>query len=248
MKFSIIISTLNNEETIEKTLQSIKKQEFEDYEIIVIDGGSSDRTLNLFNQFNFPNIKFVKQKGQGVYNAFNEGISLSFGEIIIILNADDFFEKKQALSIISDQFNIYKDIKLLMTNVKIFTKKNKLIRIYKSNSFKNFMFYFGHMPPHTGIFVKKEVYEKYGFFIEDFQNAGDFEFLLRVLMKKKIKYKKLKDYLVSMTYGGKSNKNIESFIKNTSEIKKALTLNGLFSSYLLIIIRFIIKVFQFYVR
>ena len=84
MKFSIIISTLNNEETIEKTLQSIKKQEFEDYEIIVIDGGSSDRTLNLFNQFNFQNIKFVKQKGQGVYNAFNEGISLSFGEIIII--------------------------------------------------------------------------------------------------------------------------------------------------------------------
>ena len=104
------------------------------------------------------------------------------------------------------------------------------------------------MPPHPGVFVKKDVYKKYGYFLEDFQNAGDFEFLLRVLLKKKIRYKKLDDYIVSMTYGGKSNRNIQSFIKNTLEIKKALTLNGLFSSYLLIIIRFIIKVFQFYVR
>jgi len=248
LKFSIIISTLNNENTIERTLKSIKDQKFNDYEIVVVDGGSTDRTLNLFSQFNFNNIKFEKQKGLGVYNAFNEGISLSSGEIIIILNADDFFEKKEVLSIISDKFNADKNIQLIMSNVKIYTKKNKIIRIYKSNRFKNFMFYFGYMPPHPGVFVKKDVYKKYGYFLEDFQNAGDFEFLLRVLLKKKIRYKKLDDYIVSMTYGGKSNRNIQSFIKNTLEIKKALTLNGLFSSYLLIIIRFIIKVFQFYVR
>ena len=107
------------------------------------------------------------------------------------------------------------------------------------------MFYLGYMPPHPGIFLKKKIYNKFGYFLENLENAGDFEFLLRVIFKKKIKYKKISDFLVHMNYGGKSNKNIYSFVTNTIEIKKALKLNNYFSSYILIMFRFIIKLFQF---
>ena len=245
MKFSIIIATLNNQDTIEKNLKSIKDQNYKDYEIIVIDGESKDKTIEIIKKFKFQNIKIKFQKGKGVYNAFNEGIKHSIGEIIIILNADDYFYKKYALSKISKEFELNENLDLLMSNVKMVNNKNKIIRVYKNDLFRNFMFYLGYMPPHPGIFLKKEIYNKFGYFLENLENAGDFEFLLRVIYKKKIKYKKISDFLVHMNYGGKSNKNIYSFVTNTIEIKKALKLNNYYSSYLLIMFRFIIKLFQF---
>ena len=142
------------------------------------------------------------------------------------------------------KFNNDKDLELLMTNIKIINKKNKIVRIDKNTFFKNFIFYFCYMPPHPGIFVRKKVYNNFGKFIENFENAGDFEFLVRFILKKKIKYKKINDYLVTMSYGGKSNKNLKSFFTNTKEIKKALKINNYFS-ITLIMIRLIIKMFQF---
>ena len=245
MKFSIIIATLNNEETIERNIQSIINQNSNDYEIIIIDGTSKDNTIDLIKKFGLKNLKIKIQKGKGVYNAFNEGILSSSGEIIIILNADDFFESNNVLKTIASEFNLDDKLSLLMTNIKIINKKDQILRIYRSNFFKKFMFYFGLMPPHPGIFVKKKVYENFGYFREEFKNAGDFEFLLRVLGTKQIKYKKLDDFLVCMSHGGKSSKNLKSYLTNTYEIKKALKINSFFSSYLLITLRFFIKLFQF---
>jgi len=245
LKFSIIIATLNNEETIERNLKSIINQNFNDYEIIIIDGDSKDKTIDIIKNFKFKNLNIKTQKGKGVYNAFNEGILNSNGEIILILNADDFFESNEALKKISSEFNLDNNLNLLMTNIKIINKKNQILRIYRNNYFKSFMFYFGLMPPHPGIFVKKKVYENFGYFREEFKNAGDFEFLLRVIGKNKIKYKKINDFLVCMSHGGKSNKNLKSYLVNTFEIKKALKINNFFSSYILITLRFFIKLFQF---
>ena len=245
MKFSIIIATLNNEDTILRNLQSIKNQNYKDYEIIIIDGGSKDKTFDQVKKIELKNLTIKLQKGTGVYNAFNEGIISANGEIIVILNADDFFEEKNALEKISSEFDQDENLNLLMSNIKIINRENQILRIYKNNFFKNFMFYFGMMPPHPGIFVKKKVYENFGYFREEFKNAGDFEFLLRVLGTKQIKYKKLDDFLVCMSHGGKSSKNLKSYLTNTYEIKKALKINSFFSSYLLITLRFFIKLFQF---
>lgn len=245
MKFSIIIATLNNQNTIEINLKSIEKQSYRDYELIVVDGNSKDRTLEIIKNYNFENIKIKSQLGNGVYNAFNEGIKISLGEIIIILNADDFFHDENALKKINDEFEKDKNLKLLMTNIKIINDKNEIVRIYKNNFFEKYLFYFGYMPPHPGIFIKKEIYNNYGYYKENFKNAGDFEFLLRVIGKKNINYKKINEFLVSMKYGGKSNKNLKSYLINTIEIKKALKMNNYFASYFLIIIRLLIKLFQF---
>ena len=248
MKFSIITATKNNEASIIKTLESVKIQSFSNFELIIIDANSEDKTIEMVENFHLENKTILKQKGLGVYKAFNQGIKISKGEIIIILNADDYFENNQVLKKINDIFDKNPTSKLIISNVKIRGKDNKLIRNYTINKFIPFMFYFGHMPPHPGTFIKKEVYDNAGLYLEQFENAGDFEYLLRVILKKKIKFKKINEYFVSMKYGGQSNKNIKSFIKNTSEIKKALKLNGLFSSYIVIMIRFIIKIFQFIIK
>ncbi|MDA9682744.1 glycosyltransferase [Candidatus Pelagibacter sp.] len=248
MRFSIITATKNNQETILKTLQSIKIQNYNDFELIIIDANSKDKTIELIKNFNLQNTSIKNQKGIGVYQAFNQGIKLSKGEIIIILNADDFFADNNTLRKLDTIFNEDKSVQFIISNVKILGKKNNLIRNYTVKNFIPFMFYFGHMPPHPGVFVKKEVYNKCELYSEEFENAGDFEFFLRIFIKNKFKYKKINQHFVSMTYGGKSNKNIKSFIKNTQEIKKALILNGLFSSYIFIMIRFLIKIFQFNVK
>ena len=141
MKFSIIIATLNNENTIKRNLESIKSQSFTDYEIIIVDGGSKDKSIQITKSFEFKDIKIKIQNGKGVYNAFNEGINLSIGEIIIILNADDFFCDKDSLKIIKHLFHDNQEIDLLMTNIKMININNKVVRVYKNNLFKNFMLY-----------------------------------------------------------------------------------------------------------
>ena len=244
-KISIIVATLNNEKTIGKNIESILLQTFNDYEVIVIDGSSRDKTIEIIKNHNSEKIKIYNQIGTGVYSAFNEGIKFAKNDIIVILNADDYFDNENSLNLISETFSKDKNLKLVMSNIKMVNEKDKIIRIYKNNSFYNFMFYFGMMPPHTGIFVKKEVYTNFGYFREDFKNAGDFEFLLRILAKNKIKFKKINNFLIKMKYGGRSNKNFKSFFINTIEIKKALKINNLFSSYFLIILRLIFKILQF---
>ena len=245
MKFSIITATLNSQETINKTLNSIISQDYHDYEVIFVDGHSTDKTINLINNSNIKNKTIINQNGKGVYNAFNEGIKCANGEIILILNSDDYFKEANSLFEINNLFVKYSNIPLFISNIEMINKNDNIIRNYKSNNFKKFMFYFGHMPPHPGVFIKKEIYEKYGLFSENYENAGDFEFLVRVILKQKINFKIIKKCFIQMSYGGKSNKNLQSFLKNTIEIKKALNMNNIQTSYFLVIIRFIIKVFQF---
>jgi len=245
LRFSVVIATLNNQETINKTIFSVKNQKFKNYEIIIVDGGSEDQTLKIINNHALENIKLIYQKKRGIYNAFNLGIEQSIGEIIIFLNADDFFINGEVLDLINNAFIENKNLEVIISNVKIVNNHEKPIRDYKCNSFNNFMFYFGHMPPHPGIFIKKSIYSKFGKFLEEFENAGDFEFIVRLFLKHKVLYKRIDKYFVTMLAGGKSNKNIKSFIVNTIEIKKALKINRLFSSYILITLRFVIKLFQF---
>ena len=245
MKFSIITATLNSQGTINKTLDSIVSQNFDDYEVIFVDGHSTDKTINLINNSNIKNKTIINQNGKGVYDAFNEGIKCANGEIILILSSDDYFKEVNSLFEINNLFVKYSNIPLFISNVEMINKNDNIIRNYKSNNFKKFMFYFGHMPPHPGVFIKKEIYEKYGLFNEHFENAGDFEFLVRLILKQKINFKIIKKCFIQMSYGGKSNKNLKSFLKNTIEIKKALNMNNIQTSYFLVIIRFIIKVFQF---
>lgn len=248
VKISIITPTLNNGKTIEKTLKSLCNQSFIYFEHIVIDGGSSDETITVVNKYRkFLNTKIFMQKNSGIYEAMNIGIKKASGDVISILNGDDFYANKNVLMKVYEEFLKNPKAQILLTNVDIIKKKTgRLLRIYRSNYFKPYLFYLGIMPPHPGVFIKKIVYIKHGLFNTKFSSAGDFEFLLRVLLIKKIPFIKLNLVTVIMLAGGQSNKGIKSFFNNTNEIKESLKINNLFSSYFLILLRAPLKLIQIF--
>lgn len=244
-KFTIITPTLNNELTIKRTILSIHNQSYSNFEHIIVDGGSNDKTTEIIRNFQkYYKIKYFKQKKRGIYDAINIGIKKSQGRFISILNADDFYAHKNVLKFVVNHFLKNSESRILISNVKIINKKKKLYRIYKSDYFIKSFFYLGLMPPHPGIFIEKIIYKKYGLFNTNFITAGDFEFLLRVILKNKISFTKLRKTTVIMLSGGKSNDGLKSFVQNTIEIKKSFIVNNIFSSFFLILLRVPVKLFQ----
>ncbi|MAC42262.1 MAG: glycosyl transferase [Pelagibacterales bacterium] len=217
-KISIITICYNAEKTISKTLDSIKNQSYQNYEHIVIDGGSSDKTLELVKKANI-SIKIISEKDGGIYDAFNKGLKIASGDIIGFLNSDDIFHEKDSLKKILDSFD--DDIDCVFGDLIYSNIKNETKRIWKGSKFKKGTFKKGWMPAHPTFYCKRSIYEKYGFFKEEYKIAGDFELMLRFLEKHNIRSKYIPETLVNMKLGGISNRDIGNILIILQEEFKA---------------------------
>ena len=248
MKFSVITVSFNSEKTIEETILSVIRQNYNNFEYILVDGGSNDKTLEIVNKYKKYFSKIISEKDEGVYDAINKGIKVSTGDIISIIHSDDLFISNEILSKINNIFKKNLTTKILVGNTLIFKlKKNKkkIIRNYRSAGFYNWMMYFGYSPPHPSSFIKKEVYSKFGLYNKKFKIAGDFEFFLKALIVKKINLNKVNENLVLMRMGGKSNSSISSHIISTKEILASFRINNLKNFLPMVMIRFPLKLFQY---
>ncbi|WP_440680319.1 glycosyltransferase family 2 protein [Candidatus Pelagibacter sp. HIMB1517] len=247
VKFSIITCCLNSQETIVKCIDSVKKQNFKDYEHIIVDGGSTDKTLSKIKKNKYSRLKLFVHKKKGIYQAFNFGLKKSSGNIVHFLNSDDFYSSN----------NILKKVYL------IFLNENKLDigffgveflrhgmlglrRKYDSVGFRKYYLYFGIMPPHTGAFIKKKIFSKIGYFDLSYKIASDFDLILKIFKNKSINYRFFKKVVVKMKPGGASNKYFFSFFHNSVEIKKILNKRGYISNYFLIFLRGFYKLIQYF--
>lgn len=243
---SVITVCLNSSETIRLTLKSVLDQNIDNYEHIVIDGGSHDGTLEIVNEYARDNLILVNEKDDGIYDAINKGIQLAKGDIIAILNSDDFYVDNNVLNDISSMFQSNPKSDCLLSEV-IFYKEpnvNKVIRHYGVSLFRPNLLRIGLMPPHPGSFFRKDIYTKYGLYNKGYKICGDFDFFVRVLLKNKISFIKLKRVTVNMRSGGVSTSGLKSFIKITKEFNDSLISNGYFSSILILILRLPSKIFQ----
>ena len=246
MKISVITVCLNSEKTIENTIRSVIKQNYDQIEYIVIDGGSKDKTIELINKYRHSITKLVSEKDGGVYSAINKGLKLATGDIISILHSDDFFADENVLSKIATQFN--NDVSLecfIGTTLMKRRNNNKILRKYSPINFKKWMMYLGISPPHPSMFLRRSVYEKYGFYKEDYEIASDFEFYLRILYKNRINYNITDNPYVIMNYGGISTKSFNSNLVATKEILRSFRENGIYNNLFIICLRFLYKIFQF---
>lgn len=197
MKISIITVCLNNEKTIEDTIQSVLKQTYKNYEHIIIDGLSTDNTLSIVNKYN--HLKVVSEKDNGLYDAMNKGIKLATGDIVAILNADDILANENVFQSVIDAFD--KDIDIVYGNIKYCNEDfSKTIRNFISGEKKDDAF----NPAHPSMYVKKDVYKRIGLYNTNYKIAADYDFMIRC-NKANVNYKYIKDYIVLMRYGGKSN-------------------------------------------
>jgi glycosyltransferase len=227
-KVTIITVCYNSEKTIEDTIQSVINQDYPNIEHIIIDGLSTDNTLEIVNKYKDKITKVVSEKDKGLYEAINKGINLATGDIIANLNSDDFYidtnviEEVVAKMEFDKTDTLYADLYYVDA-----TDTNKITRHWKSGDYKVGLFFKGWMPPHPTFFVKKEVYANYGKFNLAFKSAADYELMLRFIHKHQCSISYLPRVVVKMRIGGVSNSSLLNRIKANREDKKAWIINGL---------------------
>ena len=248
MKISIITVCFNSEETIESTLNSVLSQTYHDIEHIIIDGGSIDRTLDILKQYKFKNKVIISEPDEGIYDAMNKGIKLAQGEIITILNSDDIYQSPVTISKVMKDISNNLDKDIFLGDVVFFNKNNfsKIVRYYSANNFRKKLLLSGIMPPHPSSFIKKKVYNDFGFYNKSLSIAADFEMFLRLFIVKKLDFFYTNKVIVRMRSGGKSGKNLKTYFTSTKEIVEAFRINNLKTNYLKILSRLPLKLKQFF--
>jgi glycosyltransferase involved in cell wall biosynthesis len=227
LKISIITVTYNSAKTIETTLNSVANQTYPYIEHIIIDGNSTDTTLKIVDQFSHV-AKVVSEPDEGMYDALNKGILMATGDIIGILNSDDFYSNNDIIQGVFDVFNnqqidaIFGDVIFVDPN-----NLNKTVRHYSSKKFTPRRFEFGYMPAHPTFFTRKKIYEKYGLFKTDYKICADYELLVRFLYVNKLKFQYLNHIMVTMRTGGISNRNLKQILILNTEIVRACKENGI---------------------
>jgi glycosyltransferase len=242
---SIITPSYNSESTIGDTLQSVFEQSYPFVEHILIDGNSKDSTRQIVQ--GFPHVNhFLSENDNGVYHAMNKGICLAKGDIIGILNSDDFYSNKDVLQQVADVFSktgcdaMYADLEYVRRS-----DKSKVVRRWVSGSYQDKAFAWGWMPPHPTFFVRREMYKKYGLFNLTLKSSADYELMLRFIHVNKICIAYLPKVIVNMRDGGMSNKSLLNRLRGNKEDKLAWKLNGISPGCLTLLLKPIRKIPQF---
>ena len=237
MKISIITVCYNSDKTIEKTFQSVKRQIYNNIEYIVIDGNSSDNTLNIIKQYQEIISKHISEKDKGLYDAMNKGITLATGDIIGILNSDDIFTDEKVLENVANFHLKNKNLDASVGNIIQFNEEGKTVRKYSAKKWSPEKLKIGFMPAHPAIFFKRDLFDKFGLYHLDFKIGADYELITRFFLKEKISWKFSNITTTSMLIGGVSSSGVSSYQLISKEIKKALTRNNIKFSYLKVQLR-----------
>lgn len=245
MNISIITATFNSSAHIADCVKSVNDQTYHDIEHIIIDGASKDNTLEIVN--GIPNRvgKIISEPDKGIYDAMNKGIQAATGDVIGILNSDDFFTSNDVIQTVVESFK-NNDIDALYGDVHFVSPDNlsKSVRYYCSSVFKPSLFRFGFMPAHPSFYMKKECYAKYGLYALDYKIASDYDLLIRYLYKEKIKYKYIKKDFVTMRTGGVSTENFNSRVTLNKEIVRACRKYGIYTNLFMLSLKYLYKIFE----
>ena len=184
IKVSIITVVYNNQSTIDYAIQSVLNQDYPNIEYIVVDGNSTDATVEKIQNYKENITHFISEPDKGIYDAMNKGLNLASGDIIGILNSDDFYADNNIISSIVNEFQ-EKQVDLVFGDIVFVKPENldKITRYYSSDNFHPRKFAWGWMPAHPSCFLKQEIYEKYGYFKTDYKIAADYEIMTRFMSK-----------------------------------------------------------------
>lgn len=248
MKVSIITVAFNSALTIEETIKSVLSQKSADIEYIIIDGGSTDKTLQIIQTFRERIQIIVSEPDKGIYDAMNKGISLASGDVIGVLNSDDIYADNQVISDVIYQFCNHPNLDVLYGDL-VYVKKddtNKIVRTWKSKAYFDNFFENGNVPPHPSLFVSSKVYRVAGPFDIRYNLAADYEFMFRVFKKGIFHTKYFNRLIVKMRLGGATNKSFRNIVNGNREILDAWVNNGIKPPVTLMPLRLIKRLSQFF--
>lgn len=265
MKISIITATYNSGRTVADTLESVLGQDYGDYELIVKDGGSVDDTLEICRRYEprfGGRMRIIAEPDRGIYDAMNQGIAAATGDVVGILNSDDFYSASDILSEVARAFGEHPEIDAVYGDVHYVDEHDtsKHVRYYSSRHFRRWQMRLGFMPAHPSFYCRRCTYEKYrldGRAIEGFKGntdcayfnttyriAADFECLLRLIYVNRIVTRYIHRDFVTMRTGGASSSGMASHRQINRDHMRAFRENGVYSNYFLISLRYCYKVLE----
>ena len=242
MKISIITITYNSEKTLADTLESILAQTYQEIEYIVVDGASKDGTMDLVKRYEplfEGKMRYVSEPDKGLYDAMNKGIALATGEVVGILNSDDFYTSSEVLTEVAMMMAdrtidaVYGDVHYVKDG-----QLGKCVRYYTSRPFHRRWMRFGFMPAHPSFYCRRSVYERYGGFDLSYKVAADFENLLRLLFVHRISTRYIPLDFVTMRTGGASSSGLRSHKQIMRDHLRALRQNKVYSNLLFLGLRY----------
>ena len=228
MKISIITSVYNNQETITEAMESVLSQTYPDIEYIIVDGGSSDNTVDIIKTYQDRLGAFISEPDNGIYDGLNKGIKLATGDVIGFLHSDDLYQDNTVIEKVAQAFinnatdSVYGDLTYVNKS-----DPSKIIRFWQSGEFTLKKLNYGWMPPHPTFFVRRSIYQQYGCFDTHFKIAADYDLMLRFLGKFKISTYYIPSVLIKMRVGGASNKSLKNVIRKSTEDLRAMRNNGI---------------------
>ena len=249
MKISVVTVSHNSESTILSTLESVLAQSYADYELIIVDGASSDGTMEVVREFEprfGDKLRYISEPDSGIYDGMNKGIAMASGDVIGFLNSDDYFTSNDILQkvanalICSDVDAVYGDVHYVRS-----TNPNRCVRYYSSKRFRPWKMLMGWMPAHPSFYCRREIYEKYGQFDANLSLAADFDLMLRLIYINNINTRYLPLDFVTMRMGGASSRGVDSHSVIIREHIYSFRKNGVRSNVLLDCMRYPFKLWEF---
>lgn len=265
MKISIVTTTWNSAETLRDTIDSVLRQEYEDYEYIIIDGGSQDATMDIVRSYEprfGGRMRWVSEPDKGIYDAMNKGIAMATGEVVGLLNSDDFFAAPDVLKIIARTLTLFPDADAVYGDVSYvkWNDTSQRVRYYSSRHFCRSAMRMGFMPAHPSFYCRKATYERFkldgtripgfrgdpsrAYFNTTYRIAADFECLLRMIFVGRIRTIYLHKECVIMRRGGASSSGLSSHRQINRDHRRAFRENGVYSNIFLISLRYAYKVME----
>lgn len=250
MKISIITVSYNSDQTISDTIKSVLIQSYKNIEYIVIDGLSNDNTIKIIKEYESKfegKLKWISEKDNGIYDAMNKGITMASGDIIGILNSDDFFTSPFIIESIAKVLNNNKNIDAIYGDVHFVKSEDisQCVRYYSSKIFRRSLMRIGLIPAHPTFYCKKECFLKYGLYKSNYAICADFDLLLRFVYINNISIKYIQLDMVAMRAGGASTNGIKSHITIMKEHLRSFKENHLYTNALILSLRYLYKLMEF---
>ena len=242
-KITIVTATFNSGKTVRDTIESVLKQSYPDIEYIIKDGGSKDNTLDVCREYEPQfkgRMKIISAPDKGIYDAMNNGFEAASGDVIGILNSDDFFTSDNVIERVADMFAQDDSLEAVYGDIHFVKDDNlkKCTRYFSSRYFSPWLLRFGFMPAHPSFYCRKAVFDKYGLYDLQYRTSSDFEMMVRLLWGNKIKTKYINMDFVTMRAGGESTAGLASKKKVNNDISRSLKAHGIYTNQALQAIRY----------
>lgn len=248
-KISLITVTFNSDKTLRDTINSVLKQTYTNIEYIVVDGLSKDNTMDIVREYEPQfegRMKWISEKDKGLYDAMNKGVRMATGDVVGILNSDDFFTANDVLEKVAAGFDeqtdaVYGDLHYVHPD-----DLQHSVRYYSSKIFKRSLMRMGFIPAHPTFYCRRECFDKFGYYKTDYKIAADFDLLLRFIYVNRIRIKYLPMDMVTMRTGGASTNGLKSRMGGMNEHLRSLRENGVKSNRFILSLRYLYKITEYF--